>query len=438
MARHSRADWPASSLEDADDYRAEATPPQGHPHPAYGNDDAPSSYGGPEAGVGVDTMPERPINPLPEYRRDVPPPLPMPPPSRRETLVPSEVDVPLQGTDRSTHRDGPLDRPPNGTADDLNGYEAPRSEVMANGQPYPYSSLPPYKPDVLYNFNREPLRDLVEPNELFPMDSNGYPSFLPPVGTRREATSTTPAMSETSGPASQPLRQSNPNGNGIPSGVLSSISVAERLPLTVRQPEMNSRSLSRTTGPPPPPPPPPPPQPPRRTIRDYTVKKTRITRTYIGSSSSSSGGGSAKMSSTIRSSSITGDDQQTDDLDNVSSSTFATADSSAADSAERLTNRPRRPTMPRKPNKAGKSVRAVPPPPHDQLRQYQPSPLPPSRTDSNPPSQAISNSGVSPSQATESRSANGYDGVVQVDRKVHVSRDGKTIKTARRYTSTTS
>lgn len=435
MARHSRADWPASSLEDADDYRAEATQPQGHPHPAYGNDDAPSSYGGPEAGVGVDTMPERPINPLPEYRRDVPPPLPMPPPSRRETLVPSEVDVPLQGTDRSTHRDGPLDRPPNGTADDLNGYEAPRSEVMANGQPYPYSSLPPYKPDVLYNFNREPLRDLVEPNELFPMDSNGYPSFLPPVGTRREATSTTPAMSETSGPASQPLRQSNPNGNGIPSGVLSSISVAERLPLTVRQPEMNSRSLSRTTGPPPPPPPP---QPPRRTIRDYTVKKTRITRTYIGSSSSSSGGGSAKMSSTIRSSSITGDDQQTDDLDNVSSSTFATADSSAADSAERLTNRPRRPTMPRKPNKAGKSVRAVPPPPHDQLRQYQPSPLPPSRTDSNPPSQAISNSGVSPSQATESRSANGYDGVVQVDRKVHVSRDGKTIKTARRYTSTTS
>lgn len=52
-------------------------------------------------------------------------------------------------------------------------------------RPAPLTAPPrPYKPEVVHDSKREPFRDLVEPNERYPLDVNGAPVFLPPLPFR--------------------------------------------------------------------------------------------------------------------------------------------------------------------------------------------------------------------------------------------------------------
>ena len=148
-----------------------------------------------------------------------------------------------------------------------------RREAAAPPPPEPRQSSRPHSSAVMHNSKREPFRDLVEPNELYPLDTNGAPVFLPPLPYRAGL-----------GPNGVPQPPTAESGQLVvhdPSRNRAMLLYDPRKIDPNAQPGMPMTLPSPANGYPrhanaplvlPP--------PPKKVTRDHKIIKTRVTRTY--------------------------------------------------------------------------------------------------------------------------------------------------------------
>ena len=154
----------------------------------------------------------------------------------------------------------------------------PSSKQKSPRRPTPPPSEPrqssrPHSSAVMHNSKREPFRDLVEPNELYPLDTNGAPVFLPPLPYRAGL-----------GPNGVPQPPTAESGQLVvhdPSRNRAMLLYDPRKIDPNAQPGMPMTLPSPANGYPrhanaplvlPP--------PPKKVTRDHKIIKTRVTRTY--------------------------------------------------------------------------------------------------------------------------------------------------------------
>lgn len=201
------------------------------------------------------------------------------PPQQQQQQQPSR-QVPSKPQKRSPPQPSPPHEEDDASMADSSVAEEPYKAASRAAAPPPPPPPRPYNPEVVHNSRREPFRDLVEPQEKYPLDVNGAPLFLPPLpyrsglgpnGTPQPPASAAAPGSEQGGQlvvrvpsrsgAVQPYDPRKIDANAQPGMPMTLPSPANGYPR-----QMQNAPL---------------PQPqPRKVTRDHKIITTRITRTY--------------------------------------------------------------------------------------------------------------------------------------------------------------
>jgi tetratricopeptide (TPR) repeat protein len=264
---------------------------------------------------------QRPARRPSPLQQAAPPPLPMQP---RRTTSGTQYDVqsdagsevqhppPRPQRQQQPQQRLPQRRPPS-ELDDEDGSareasDEPGDDYVSRAapqrrQPSPSAPAKPYNPDVIHNSKREPFRDLVEPNEAYPLDTNGAPLFLPPLPYRA-----VPALNRTPqhplvNAANGQLVVRDPSRNGAlqPVGVPRTgammqlydprkidVNAQPGMPMSLPSPANGYPRNRQNT--------PLPPSQPKKITRDHKIIKTRIVRTYRRGGTSDSDDGTMEDS----------------------------------------------------------------------------------------------------------------------------------------------